>query len=95
MNENEIKEFLKKRREEQKTKDHLDDLMKTFKDSDFNQDLKSESYWTDEQKITWLYAEKNSECFYCGITTQTYYLKKGKKLFACTSCGSLIKNQDS
>lgn len=91
MNEEEIKEFLKQRREKQQDKDRLDDFMKTCKESDFNQDLKSEAFWTDEQKIMWLYSDRNSECFYCGIATSKYCVQKNGKLFACTTCGMSLK----
>lgn len=92
MNQQEIDAFLKKRNEEREQKETFDKLMGQFKESDFNQNLKSVAFWTDEQpQIVWLHSDRKCECSLCGIAANNYYIQNDKKVFACLSCRLQIK----
>lgn len=91
MNEEEIAAFMKESNKKRLDKERLDEQMSKFKDSDFNENLKSEYMKEESQGIGWLFAEKKSECFHCGMSTNMYRLFNAKKQFACTSCWYTVK----
>ncbi len=91
MNENEIKEFLKQSNEKRRLKESVDDVMKQFKESDFNPNLKHVAFCSKEQGIVWLHSDRKCDCSVCGIAAENYRVCSGKKVFACTSCSIQIK----
>lgn len=77
-------------------KEMLDEEMAKFKDSDFNQNLKTVWMMEDNQEIVWYPTEENRnfECDKCGIKAANYCMLKGKKTFACSSCMWSYKKED-
>jgi len=91
MNESEIANFMKESNRKRLEKEHIDKIMSNFKDSDFNPDIKSTCMIEKNQGIGWIFAEKKSECYFCGIATDMYRLVNDCKQFACSSCWVNVK----
>lgn len=85
MNDEEIKIFLKEKNKQRLQAESLNDFVKNLKKTDFNENLKTVGFLTDK-KIWWQSADRDSECFYCGLATKNYCTENNVKKFACSKC---------